>query len=505
MRLQRHHLPIDTGAPAAVPQVGMQVIGEVHRRGAGGKLDHARLRRQHVDAFIRVRRRLDRIAVLAGSRPAGSGLAGVGFEGFGFASVGISGLLPRLAPAFDIAVPGQQLPHPRQLAVVFAGRRNLAALGARFLVAPMRRHAVFGELVHLARTDLHFERAAVIVRHHRMQRAVAVGLGPGNVIVELVGQRCPHLVHQPQRRVAGAHVVNDDAQRAQVIHLGKIQALDAHFVPDAVDMLGPAADFGIDAGLGQRRLQAVDGAGDEGLALNPFFFQQAGDLLVAVRLQEAERQVFHFPFDLPDAQAVCQRGIQVQRFAGEVGRARRLAFRVPAQGAQAGRQPHQHDAQVGRHGKQHLALHFLLRTGFGFGIAGLPGDHPQAQQGAGALHQPRDFGAERPRDRVVAQGRRGRHQVGGQGCQQRGGACGGVGMQGRQDADDAGAVACQGLAGQGVLPFKTRDSPGNGLINQGNASSVQTRANLLPPGSVERRRRVDNRRDGHHRRRAWVG
>ena len=44
--------------------------------------------------------------------------------------------------------------------------------------------------------------------HHRMQRAVAVGLGPRDVIVELVGQRRPHLVDHAQRHVAGAHVVD---------------------------------------------------------------------------------------------------------------------------------------------------------------------------------------------------------------------------------------------------------------------------------------------------------
>ena len=77
-------------------------------------------------------------------------------------------------------------------------------------------------------------------------------------------------------------------------------------------MLGPAADLGVHAAGGQRRLQALDRAGDEGLALDPLFFQQARDLLAAVGLQETERKVFHFPLDLPDAEPVGQRRVQVR-------------------------------------------------------------------------------------------------------------------------------------------------------------------------------------------------
>ena len=283
-----------------MPQVCVQVIGEIHRRGAGRQLDHTRLRHHHVDAFVALGRfggGLARLARAARRRP-GRFQRGRSHRGL------IAGL--------DLAVPGQQLAHPRQLPVVLAGRGDLPALGAGFLVAPVRGHAVLGELVHLARADLHLERPAVVVSHHRVQRAVAVGLGPRNIVVEFLGDGRPHLVHHAQRRIAVAHVVDDDAQRAQVVHLGEVQTLDAHLVPDAVDMLGPAADLGVHAAGGQRRLQALDRAGDEGLALDPLFFQQARDLLVAVGLQETERKVFHFPLDLPDAEPVGQRRVQVR-------------------------------------------------------------------------------------------------------------------------------------------------------------------------------------------------
>ncbi|MDT4841783.1 hypothetical protein FQZ97_756550 [compost metagenome] len=262
-------------------------------------------------------------------------------------------------------------------------------------------------------------------------------------------------------------------------------------------MLGPAADLGLDPAPGQRRLQALDGAGDEGLAFHPLFLEQTSDLLVLFGLQEAERQIFHFPFDLPDSQPVGQGRVQVQGFPGEGDGARRLAFRVPAQAAQPGRQPHQHNAQVGRHGQQHFALHLFLRAGFGLGVAGLPGHHAQPQQSVRALHQPRDLGAEGGRDRVIAQGRRGRHQIGRQGGQQGRRPRRGIGMQGRQDPDHASAVPDQGLARERVLPVETRFGPGDGLIDQRPAVGIQANPYLLAPGGVERRRRVENRRGGH--------
>ena len=418
------------------------MIGEIHRRGAGRQLDHTRLRRHHVDAFVALGRfggGLARLARAARRRP-GRFQRGRNHRGL------IAGL--------DLAVPGQQLAHPRQLPVVLAGRGDLPALGAGFLVAPVRGHAVLGELVHLARADLHLERPAVVVSHHRVQRAVAVGLGPRNIVVEFLGDGRPHLVHHAQRRIAVAHVVDDDAQRAQVVHLGEVQTLDAHLVPDAVDMLGPAADLGVHAAGGQRRLQALDRAGDEGLALDPLFFQQARDLLVAVGLQETERKVFHFPLDLPDAEPVGQRRVQVQGLARELDGTGRLALGVPAQRAQPRGQPHQHDAQVGCHGQQHLALHFLLRTAFGGDVAGVPGHHAQTQQRPRALHQPRHFLAERGGDRIVAQRRRGRGRVGGQSGQQGRGAGSRVGMHAGQDANHARAVRGQRLPVGACWPSK---------------------------------------------------
>ncbi len=175
----------------------MQVIGEVDWRCPSGQLNDASLRRQHINALIRlVQGRTQDVLTR-----------------------GLTGLFGSL----DVGVPGQQLAHPRQLAIVVTGGSHLAAARACFFVAPVRRHAILGELMHFVGTDLYFERPSLLIRHHRMQRAVAIGFGTRNIVVELILQRHPQLMHERQRCVAIPHIVDNDTQGPQVIHLGEIQ------------------------------------------------------------------------------------------------------------------------------------------------------------------------------------------------------------------------------------------------------------------------------------------
>ena len=115
----------------------------------------------------------------------------------------------------------------------------------------MRGHAVFSVLVHGLGADLHFNRPARRVAHHGVQGLVAVGFGLGDVVVKLLGDRAEARVHPAQRGIAGRHVGDDDAQRADVIDPLKAQTLAAHFFDDAVDVFGPPLDLRPDALPGQ--------------------------------------------------------------------------------------------------------------------------------------------------------------------------------------------------------------------------------------------------------------
>ena len=153
-------------AAAAVAEVGVQRVGEVDRRRAARQVDDLALRREDVDGVVE--RRLLRL--LGPARPVG-----------------------------DLVAPGQQLAQPGDLVVERAFRFD--ALPA-FLVAPVRRDAELGLAVHLLGADLHFQRAAARPDHRGVQRLVVVALGPRDVVVELLRDRLPQVVHHAQHAVA---------------------------------------------------------------------------------------------------------------------------------------------------------------------------------------------------------------------------------------------------------------------------------------------------------------
>jgi len=55
----------------------------------------------------------------------------------------------------------------------------------------MRCHTEFGMLVHLVRTDLNLQRAAILRRYRRMQRAIVVAFGVRNIVIELATDWLP--------------------------------------------------------------------------------------------------------------------------------------------------------------------------------------------------------------------------------------------------------------------------------------------------------------------------
>src|SRR5512135_1331404 len=61
---KRDHNPVDLGAAAAVPHLGMNRISEVERRSLGREIDDMTLRREHVDPIVesRLLEALDKIA-----------------------------------------------------------------------------------------------------------------------------------------------------------------------------------------------------------------------------------------------------------------------------------------------------------------------------------------------------------------------------------------------------------------------------------------------------------
>ena len=68
-------------------------------------------------------------------------------------------------------------------------------------------------------------------------------------------------VDDAEGRVAVAHVVDEQADGVDVVDLAELRALALHLLPDAVDVLRPALDVGLDAG----RLELGSQLGDRPL------------------------------------------------------------------------------------------------------------------------------------------------------------------------------------------------------------------------------------------------
>ena len=59
----------------------------------------------------------------------------------------------------------------------------------------------------------------------------------------------------PSARVAVADVVDEDADRVDVVDLGELGRLALHLLVDAVDVLRPALEVGVDPGRLESRPQ----------------------------------------------------------------------------------------------------------------------------------------------------------------------------------------------------------------------------------------------------------
>ena len=239
---------------------------------------------------------------------------------------------------------------------------------APFLVAPVGGHAEFGLRMHLERADLYFEGLAFRTDHRRMQRTVVVALGPGDVIVELVRHRRPQRMHHPKRGVARRDVVDEHAHSAQVVELADRHVLLLHLLPDAVDVLRPPGDFRAQRLRGQRIAERARDLRDVALAAAALVVEQARDALVGIRFEMAEREVLEFPFQLPDAEPVGERRVDVARELRQRDALFGGQLRSMAHARQLPRQEDRDDAQVADDRQQQPGQPFAAAGRAAFGV-----------------------------------------------------------------------------------------------------------------------------------------
>ena len=162
-------------------------------------------------------------------------------------------------------------------------------------------------------------------------------------------------VHDAERGVAVAHVVDEQADGVDVVDLAELRALALHLLPDAVDVLRAALEVGLDAGLLELRREFGDRPVDVRLAALAPGVEQLGQLAEALGLERLEREVLELPLDLPDPEALGQRRVDLHRLAGDaLLLVRRQAVQRPHVVESVG-ELDEHDPDVLGHRQEHLA------------------------------------------------------------------------------------------------------------------------------------------------------
>src|SRR5690606_26764822 len=200
--IERHQLPVDLRAAAAVADVGMDVVSEVDGRGAGGQVDNVAARGEHIHPVAQdiAAHRVEELVRVVDAAPD----------------------LDQLSQVLDA-----KLEHPVQV----------TALAIRLFVAPVSGNAVFGGRVLLRRAHLLLTCPGVLQKHRHVQRLVEVLLGRGNVVVKLTGDGPPRLVDDGKYLIACKNVRHNDPDGAHIKYLIEREPFALHLLPDTVDVL----------------------------------------------------------------------------------------------------------------------------------------------------------------------------------------------------------------------------------------------------------------------------
>ena len=266
--IQGDDLAVDLGADAAVADVGMDAVGEVDGNSPLGQVDDVAPRRKNED-FV------------------GKSIELKGIDKF----LGIARILPF-----------QEVAQPAHLFI----ESILIGCLIAFFITPMSSNTVFGNAVHFPSTDLDFDGLPSRPDDRRVQGLIVIGLRHGDVVLEAVRQGLPQAVDDAQDAIAVLDVVDDDADGEKVIDLAQVAVIFLHLLINAVKMLGPAVDFAMDMGFVEGFLEDVDGFVDDFFADVALLLHLVDEVIVFIRFEIAEGQIFQFPFDIEDPQAVGQ-------------------------------------------------------------------------------------------------------------------------------------------------------------------------------------------------------
>ena len=322
---QRGQVAVNTTGHRGVADVGMNGVGEIHRRCPAGQFHNPAFGSEHVD-FVREQVDLHVFDELHG----------------------VVGPLAHFHQPF----------HP----AVHTGLVDVGNAGFLVLVHPVGSNTIVGDVLHFLGTDLDFN-VHMHAEQGGVQRLVTIGLGHGNVVFEAPRQWLVQAVNGTQNAVTVVFRVGDDAEGVHIHDFMERFLLELHLVVDGVQVFFPAQYPARQAALFQLFLQFTPDIVDNFLVAAPQLGHRFRDVLGAHRIQRGKAQVFQLGRNRMHTQAVGNGGVDIEGFSGNA-----LAFFVGhgAQGAhvvQAVCQFYQDHPNVLGHGQGH----FLEVLGLGFG------------------------------------------------------------------------------------------------------------------------------------------
>ena len=320
--VERDDAPVDLGADHGVADGGVDGVGEVDGRRAGGEVRHVAARGEdehlvgeHID--------LEGVDKFLGVR---------------------------------ILLIFEETAHP--LIILLVG-----AAGDALLILPMGGDAVFGDVVHLLRADLHLEHHAVGAHDRGVERLIAVGLGRADIILEAAEHGAVEVVDDAENVVAVRDGIDDDAEGEEVEHLVHGLALGIHLAVDAVGVLHAAVDAAEgNMVLGELALDLLLDALHERAVFLGLLLEGVGDLVEGGGVEVFEGKVLQLPLHALHTEPVGDGGVDLHRLERLLtllvgGLILHRAHIVRAVG-----DLDEDDADVLGHGHEHLAqiFHLLL-------------------------------------------------------------------------------------------------------------------------------------------------
>ena len=286
----------------------------------------------------------------------------------------------------------QQAADPREFLLI-----PVPDAGGTGFVFPVGGDAVFRGAVHLPGADLHLEGDGLAADDRGMEGLVTVGLGRGDIILELARYGLEHIVDLSQHVVAVGQIVHDHPQGADIENLIELQLLGVHFAVNAVQVLDPVVGGAVNAPLVQTGADLLLHARHEGLQLGTPGLDIVRDGLIGHGVEIFERQILQLPFDRLDAEAVGDGGVDLHGLEGLQALLLRRLVVHRQHIVQPVRQLDEDYADVAAHGHEHLP-HILHLLFFAAGVV-------DPRQLGDAFDDVGDHGAELPDDLLMGDGR----------------------------------------------------------------------------------------------------